>query len=93
MQLENNGMFVVKARNVVTAGSKSRGGASRFGGAFMKAAQSMGAKGGKGGRAGLDDELCGKTVKLRKGLYKGYIGIVVSATGIHTYLIQNIYKY
>jgi len=79
-KLENNGMFVVKARNVVIAGSKSRGGASRFGGAFMKAAQSMGAKGGKGKSRGLEDELCGKTVKLRKGLYKGYIGVVRSAT-------------
>jgi transcription elongation factor SPT5 len=80
LRLQHTGIFVVRARHVVLAGSKSRAaqmGSLGAGGAQM----GKGGKGAKGTGKGTRDELCGKTVKITRGLFKGYIGIVIEATG------------
>jgi len=68
MRINNSGVFVERARNVALSGIKIR-------------KQTDGAKtSSKPDARRRDDALIGKTVKLKKGRFKGYLGIAVGAT-------------
>lgn len=75
----NAGIFVARARQVVLSGSKARSDmiqnsmVPRMDGAM----QQRGGRPGTGPPHLRESELVGKTVKIKKGMWKGYIGIVV----------------
>jgi transcription elongation factor SPT5 len=76
-KLENAGIFVTKARDVVLAGANLN---RALGGNFGQNGKGMAAR-GKGGKGFQDqDELVGKSVKVRRGIFKGYMGVVKSTT-------------
>mmetsp|Transcript_13616 Transcript_13616/g.29300 ORF Transcript_13616/g.29300 Transcript_13616/m.29300 type:complete len:953 (-) Transcript_13616:3046-5904(-) len=80
MRLANAGIFVERARNVQLAGVKMRN-ASGFGVQRPGAPGGGGGRGGRGrGRGRKDDMLVGKSVRIKTGRFKGYIGMAVSAT-------------
>lgn len=79
MITENSGVFVDRARNVTLSGSKVRAPISGLG-ARGGGRAGRGGRGGGGprGRRG-EEELVGKSVKIKgKGRFKGYIGIIVN---------------
>mmetsp|Transcript_39767 Transcript_39767/g.119560 ORF Transcript_39767/g.119560 Transcript_39767/m.119560 type:complete len:1121 (+) Transcript_39767:451-3813(+) len=83
---ENAGIFVVRSRSCVLAGSSAQnrsqpgdGGVSPF-----STPQSQGGKGGPpGARGRKEDGLIGKTVRIQAGQWKGYLGAVSDATPTH----------
>jgi transcription elongation factor SPT5 len=76
-RLDNAGIFVTKARDVVLAGANL---GRAMGANFGQNAKGMAAR-GKGGKGFQDqDELVGKSVKIRRGIFKGYMGVVKSTT-------------
>lgn len=83
---ENAGIFVVRSRSCVLAGSRAQnraqpgdGGVSPF-----STPQSQSGKGGPpGARGRTDDGLIGKTVRIQAGQWKGYLGAVSDATPTH----------
>ncbi|CEG48543.1 transcription elongation factor spt5 [Plasmopara halstedii] len=72
----NSGMFVARARSVILSGSKARSDmisnstVPRMDAGLRQQNQ-------RSGRNQRDSELIGQTVKVKKGRWKGYIGIVV----------------
>lgn len=76
LQAENSGVFVVRTANVVTVSAKggnSRGpDLSKMNPALMKPGSAMGPPQRSFGR----DRVIGKTVSIRKGPFKGLVGIV-----------------
>jgi transcription elongation factor SPT5 len=83
---EHAGVFVVRSRSCVLAGSRSQ---NRMGGADGGASpfstpQSQSGGGPAGGRGKQhDDALIGKTVRIQAGQWKGYLGAVADATATH----------
>jgi transcription elongation factor SPT5 len=82
---EHAGVFVVRSRSCVLAGSRSQnrmgaadGGASPF---STPQSQGGGPAGGRGSKH--DDALIGKTVRIQAGQWKGYLGAVADATATH----------
>jgi transcription elongation factor SPT5 len=77
--MTNAGIFVARARQTVLSGSKARSDMiqnSTITGADGRPSRpGMPPRGGRG-----ESELVGKTVKIKKGQWKGYIGIVVEET-------------
>lgn len=83
---ENAGVFVVRSRSCVLAGSRTqnRGGAGDPGMSPFSTPQSQSRGGPAGGRGGKrDDGLIGKTVRVQAGKWKGYLGTVSDATATH----------
>ena len=92
MYTENGGIFVCKHRNLKLAGGVTRAidpssvGAPFMSPRVMASPSHAGAPGGtsmnnRGGRDKSDLEMIGKTIKINKGPYKGYIGIVKDSIG------------
>jgi transcription elongation factor SPT5 len=81
---EHAGVFVVRSRNCVLAGSRTqnRGGGGDGGASPFATPQSQ-ARGGPAGRGKHDDGLIGKTVRIQAGQWKGYLGTVCDATATH----------
>ncbi|KAL7569173.1 hypothetical protein ACA910_016999 [Epithemia clementina (nom. ined.)] len=81
---EHAGIFVVKSRSCVLAGSRtqSRPGAAD-GGQTPWTPQSSQASRGPGPGRKRDDGLIGKTVRIQAGTWKGFIGTVSDTTGTH----------
>ena len=88
---ENGGIFVTNSRNVILAGAHktnsdfSGGSTPRLSSPARSPMRSPGP--GYGGVRGKDQnkrdkELIGKTVKVKQGPYKGYVGIVRDATDV-----------
>jgi transcription elongation factor SPT5 len=82
---ENGGIFVVRSRSCVLAGSRQQnrnnaqdGGASPF---STPQSQSRGPAGPRGGKQ--EDGLIGKTVRIQAGQWKGYLGCITDATATH----------
>ena len=77
---EHAGIFVVRNRSVVLAGSRSKNNAgaesSNAFGAQTKAAAPM-------GRGRSSDALVGKTVRIKAGKWKGYLGMCADANPTH----------
>ncbi|XP_015676506.1 transcription elongation factor SPT5, partial [Protobothrops mucrosquamatus] len=94
--VENGGMFVCKTKHLILAGgSKPRDVTNVTAGGFVPMSPRMsspmhpssgGPRGGFGGggmnrgRGRRDNELIGQTVRISRGSYKGYIGMVKDAT-------------
>ncbi|EQC42652.1 hypothetical protein SDRG_00380 [Saprolegnia diclina VS20] len=92
----NAGIFLVRNRQIEIAGDKVKSyamGASSFGGPSGGGRGDMfggrggrggrgdfGGRGGRGGRGGASSDLVGKTVKIKRGQWKGYIGMVADET-------------
>mmetsp|Transcript_19317 Transcript_19317/g.47763 ORF Transcript_19317/g.47763 Transcript_19317/m.47763 type:complete len:1073 (+) Transcript_19317:90-3308(+) len=83
-RLEHAGIFVVRSRSCVLAGSRnqSRSGAGDGGSTPFATPQSQ-SRGPAGGRGKRDDALVGKTVRIQAGQWKGYLGAVCDATATH----------
>lgn len=81
---EHAGVFVVRSRSCVLAGSRaqSRGAAGDGGMSPFSTPQSQ-SRGPVGGRGKRDDGLIGKTVRIQAGQWKGYLGTVCDATATH----------
>jgi len=82
---EHAGVFVVRSRSCLLAGSRSQnrgvgidGGVSPF-----ATPQSQTHGGPAAARGRKDDGLIGKTVRVRAGQWKGYIGTVTDSTATH----------
>ena len=82
---EHAGIFVVRSRSCVLAGSRSqtRGAAAETGASPFSTPQSQSRGGPVGGRGKRDDALIGKTVRIQAGQWKGYLGVVCDATATH----------
>ena len=83
---ENAGIFVVRSRSCMQAGSRSQNrGSVGDGGAspFATPRSQPGAGGGAGPRGKHDDALIGKSVRIQAGQWKGYVGTVCDATATH----------
>lgn len=83
---ENAGIFVVRSRSCVLAGSgaNNRNNAGDGGVSPFSTPQSQHGGGGPGGGKGRrDDSLVGKTVRIQTGQWKGYQGIVCDTTATH----------
>jgi len=88
---ENAGIFVVRSRSCVLAGSGAQsrapsgtGGESPFSPFATPQSQHGGKTGGPAAARGRrDDGLIGKTVRIQAGQYKGLLGIVCDATATH----------
>ena len=81
-RLEHAGIFVVKSRSCVLAGSRTQnraGGAD--GGQSPWTPQSN--QNSRGPARKRDDGLIGKTVRIQAGSWKGFIGTVCDVTGTH----------
>jgi transcription elongation factor SPT5 len=80
---EHAGIFVVRARSCVQAGTQhqNRGSAVDAGASPFSTPRSQGPVGGRG--ATRDDGLIGKTVRIQAGNWKGYLGTVCDATPQH----------
>jgi len=83
-RLEHAGIFVVRSRSCVLAGSRnqSRSGSGDGGSTPFATPQSQ-SRGPSGGRGKRDDALIGKTVRIQAGQWKGYLGAVSDATATH----------
>jgi transcription elongation factor SPT5 len=77
---DHAGIFVVRSRSCVLAGSSQNRGTD--GGAFSNQ-QSQNSRGPAGGRGKRDDAMIGKTVRIQAGQWKGYIGTVADTTATH----------
>ncbi|OQR83266.1 transcription elongation factor SPT5 [Achlya hypogyna] len=85
----NAGIFLVRNRQIEIAGDKVKsyatgqstfggGGRGDLGGRGGRGGRGdFGGRGGRGGRGGASSDLVGKTVKIKRGQWKGYIGMVV----------------
>jgi len=82
---EHAGIFVVRSRSCMLAGSRSQSrGTSADGGASPFATPQSQSRGGPaGGRGKRDDGLVGKTVRIQAGNWKGYLGTVCDSTATH----------
>lgn len=82
---EHAGIFVVRSRSCMLAGSKSqsRGAGMDAGVSPFATPQSQSHSGPAAGRGRKDDGLIGKTVRVRAGQWKGYTGIVTDSTATH----------
>ena len=82
---ENAGIFVVRSRSCVLAGSRSQQRGAQGGDVSPFATpQSQAGRGGPGGARGKgQDSLIGKTVRIQAGQWKGYLGAVCDATATH----------
>lgn len=96
MIMENSGIFVVKARSVVLAGSKLKDN-TNVATTMLNAA--FGGNAGNGGvvgnpsnvearlktqmKRGQRDENIGKTIKIKKGGFKGFAGHIISSSDTH----------
>jgi transcription elongation factor SPT5 len=84
---ENAGIFVVRSRSCVLAGSRTQrnGGGGVDGSASPFATPSSVSRGppAAGGRGKGQDSLIGKTVRIQAGQWKGYLGAVSDATATH----------
>ncbi len=84
---ENAGIFVVRSRSCVLAGSgsQSRAAAGSGGESPFATPQSQHSKAGgpAAARGRRDDGLIGKTVRIQAGQWKGYLGSVADATATH----------
>lgn len=81
---EHAGIFVVRSRSCVLAGSRTQNrGSARDGSStpFQTPAPSGGRR-PAGGKRG-EDALIGKTVRIQAGQWKGYLGTVSDATATH----------
>lgn len=80
---ENAGIFVVRSRSCVLAGSRGQGPRGADSGASPFATPISQPRGQPvGGRKG-QDSLVGKTVRIQAGQWKGYLGTVCDATATH----------
>ncbi|CAB9498665.1 Putative transcription elongation factor SPT5 homolog [Seminavis robusta] len=81
---EHAGIFVVRSRSCVLAGSRTqnRGGPGDGGMSPFATPQSQN-RGGPASRGKRDDGLIGKTVRIQAGQWKGYLGTVCDATATH----------
>jgi len=79
---EHAGIFVVRSRSCVLAGSRVQGRNANDGGANASFAQRAQSSQGPA-RGRKDDGLIGKTVRIQSGNWKGYIGTVADATPTH----------
>jgi transcription elongation factor SPT5 len=70
---ENAGIFVVRSRSCVLAGSRSR---NRPDDTDNRGVDN-------GGRGARDDTMIGKTVRIQSGVWKGYLGCVADTTPTH----------
>jgi transcription elongation factor SPT5 len=78
---EHAGIFVVRSRSCVLAGTRSQNrGPSADGGASPFSTPQAQSRGPAGKR---DDALIGKTVRIQAGQWKGYLGAVSDATATH----------
>jgi transcription elongation factor SPT5 len=82
---EHAGIFVVRSRSCVLAGSRTqnRGPAADGGASPFSTPQSNPGRGGPAARGKRDDALIGKTVRIQSGQWKGYLGVVSDATATH----------
>jgi len=82
---DNAGIFVVRSRKCVLAGSRSQQRGSQGGDVSPFATpQSQTSRGSMGGGRGKgQDSLIGKTVRIQAGQWKGYLGAVCDATATH----------
>ncbi|GMF09296.1 unnamed protein product [Phytophthora lilii] len=72
----NSGIFVTRARGVILSGSKARSDMISNS-TVPRMDAGMRQQNQRGGRNQRESELIGQTVKVKKGRWKGYIGIVV----------------
>lgn len=80
---EHAGIFVVRSRSCVLAGSRAQNrGAAGDGGMSPFSTPQSQQRGAMGGRK-RDDGLVGKTVRIQAGQWKGYLGTVCDATATH----------
>lgn len=81
---EHAGVFVVRSRSCVLAGSRqqNRGGGGDGGMSPFSTPQSQ-TRGPTAARAKGQDALVGKTVRIQAGMWKGYLGCVSDATATH----------
>jgi transcription elongation factor SPT5 len=82
---ETAGVFVVRSRKCLLAGSRSQQRGAQGGDVSPFATpQSQSQRGGPGGgRARGQDSLINKTVRIQAGQWKGYLGTVCDATATH----------
>ena len=81
---EHAGIFVVRSRSCMLAGSnRTTGRAADVGVSPFATPASSATRGPVGGRAKRDDALIGKTVRIQAGQWKGYIGQVTDTTATH----------
>lgn len=82
---EHAGIFVVRSRSCVLAGSRSqnRGAAGDGGVSPFATPQSQSRGGPVAARNKRDDGLIGKTVRIQAGQWKGYLGTVADSTATH----------
>ena len=81
---EHAGIFVVRSRSCVLAGSRqqSRGPVDTGMSPFSTPQSQARGPAAAGGRKG-QDALVGKTVRIQAGMWKGYLGVVSDATATH----------
>jgi transcription elongation factor SPT5 len=82
---EHAGVFVVRSRSCVLAGTRAQnhGSASDGGVSPFATPQSQSHGPPAGGRGKRDDGLIGKTVRIQAGQWKGYLGSVADGTATH----------
>ena len=73
--VQNAGIFVEKSRNVILAGSKARSNMTQNSQVGPPGRRQMTAR-----RDDRDSDMIGKTVKIKRGIHKGYLGMVVEET-------------
>jgi len=82
---EHAGIFVVRSRSCILAGTRSQNRVAGMDGGVSPFATpvSQSQSGPAAGRGRKDDGLIGKTVRVRAGQWKGYIGTVTDSNAIH----------
>jgi transcription elongation factor SPT5 len=82
---DHAGIFVVRSRSCILAGSRSQNRAAGAAGSSgsIPSGQTNASSGGAGARGKKDDGLIGKTVRVQAGQWKGYIGTVSDSTATH----------
>lgn len=82
---ESAGIFVVRSRKCLLAGSRSQQRGAQGGDVSPFATPQSQSRGGGpgGGRGRGQDSLIGKTVRIQAGQWKGYLGAVADATATH----------
>lgn len=81
---EHAGIFVVRSRSCVLAGSRQQSrGMAGDGGVSPFSTPNAVSRGPAAGRGKKDDGLMGKTVRIQAGQWKGYLGAVADATATH----------
>ena len=77
---ENAGVFVSRARSCLVSGSHSK---NQVSSGYMGKVTGVSDNIQMQKKQDRDESLLGKTVKIKKGVYKGYAGIVADATKTH----------